>query len=221
MCFNNLLKKLCLIGAIYSFLACNSNNPTIKTRDPSFEYFVNRIGTRTHELKLKFNASHNEVVEAYYKPAEEKKFIPLAILSKNENPQFYFVNYSEFNQSIRLFTDFSTGASLFFSIDNYLTFNKEFFIESDDKKSVLITSGLPSFTPFYLTDPQQSFIHAFIPSPVDTHSLYTNSNSIVFHGSLSNGNNATIVASPDTQNPNLISFTLETNGQKTTFKHAF
>ncbi len=204
------------------FISCNQNSQPPK--DSSFEYYYQRTGNQIQELKLKFNPTKTEVTEAYYKPISEKNYIPLQILSKNETPFYYLVNYSEINQAIKLFTDFGAGASLFFSDDKLVTFNKEFKIFSDDKKSVLITSGLPSFTPFFLTDDKNTYIHQFLPSEEDTINVVTNPNypnSIVFEGTFTNGKNAKITVSQDEKNPSNYTFLVEMDNDKFLFKHNF
>ncbi len=215
--------KFIIFSIIILFIvSCNQNSNT--TKDPSFEYYYQRTGGQVQELKLKFNPLKTEVIEAFYKPIGEKNYITLQILSKNDTPFYYLVNYTELNQAIKLFTDFGSGASLFFSNDKFVTFNKEFKMYSNDKKSVLITSGLPSFTPFFLTDDKNTFIHQFLPSEKDSLNVVTNPdypNSIVFEGSFTNGKNAKITVFPDEKNASNYTFWLEMENQKLIFNQNF
>ncbi len=213
-----------IIACILGYLLTSCSNKHIEEKDPSYEYLIYREGNKVSELKLKFNLTKTELLEAYYKPIEKKNYIPLKILSKNENPLFYLVNYTEHNQVIKLFTDFGAGASLFFSADKFITFNKEYWIEAEDKSSILITSGLPSFMPFFLTDPQKSYIHALIPSSSDIDTVETlteHPNSIVFKGSFTNGKNAIITVFHDETQINHYTFIVNIEGNKITFKTSF
>ncbi|GIV44538.1 MAG: hypothetical protein KatS3mg035_1661 [Bacteroidia bacterium] len=217
------MKCLFRILIIFFVISCRTQNDN-DTKDTTFEYYYQRTGGEVQELKLKFNPTKTEITEAYYKPIGEKNYIPLQIISKNDTPFYYLVNYTELNQVIRLFTDFGAGASLYFSNDKLVTFNKEFKIYSDDKKSVLITSGLPSFTPFFLTDDKNTFIHQFLPSGQDSLNVVTNPdypNSIVFEGSFTNGKNAKITVFQDPNNPSLYNFIVEFGNEKLIFKQTF
>lgn len=216
---------LILFTASVFTLLMTSCKPQKEYKDPSFQYFYHRNGNQLQELKLKFNPSKTEITEAYYKPIGEKNYIPLEILSKNDTPLFYLVNYTEINQAIKLFTDFGAGASLYFSNDQFITFNKEYFIASTDKKSVLITSGLPSFTPFFLTDDKNTFIHQFLLTSKDSENVTTHPdypNSIVFDGSFTNGQNAKIIVFPNEKNNSNYTLIVEfENNKKLIFNQNF
>jgi hypothetical protein len=206
---------------LFLFVACK--NTSTETREPGYEYYFHRNGKNTDELKLKINSTKTEVLEAFYKPSGQTDYMPLQILSKNENPLFYLVRYGKEPQALRLFTDFGAGASLFFTQDKFFTFNKEYFCYSEDKKKVLITSGLPSFTPFFLTAPDQSYVYSFIPSQQESSNVATNPDypdSIVFEGTFSNGKKAkiTVFQEPNTQK---YLFILEMDAEKTIFLSEF
>lgn len=201
------------LGILFSSCAYQSSK---QSREEGYEYYFHRNGSQVQELKLKFNPSLTEVLEAFYLPVGEKNYIPLEILSKNDSADFYWVNYTELNQVLKLYTDFGSGASLYFDNQNFITFNKEYFCNSDGYEWVLITSGLPSFMPFFLTNNQQTFFHQFIPSNKDNHKILTHPeypNSIVFEGSFTNGKNAKITVFQDDKTSKY-SFLLEMDSKK-------
>lgn len=219
----NYFKIYTVVSFLLYITACELNSSK-DTNDSNYEYFYHRKGNQIQVLKLKFNFSKTEVVEAYFKPYELNEYLPLIILAQNDTPFYYLVRYSQQDQLIQLFTDFGAGASLFFSPQNFITFNKEYKIISNDKKSVLITSGLPSFTPFFLTDIKFSYIYQFLPSNKDSINVVSNPNypnSIVFQGTFTNGKDAKITIIPEEKKPLKFTFIVEIENEKIVFNQNF